>query len=269
MLKALFWLLVALDALGIGLWFLLGLAAAGPSKTHPLSVVFFLLLLPGTVLTGAVLLWMRGPAEWMRVVALVLVGAPLIALALSSLSAGAWLQRNPGGIYGETKLTRALRELDSDPQQMETVRRLLREGADPNEEGDMLPLMQAIYMAGRVGDEPLRLLLDAGADPNRKDQFGSPAWFAATGATVDPAVMTLLIERGADMQATGNRECGGVWGAWNTRNLRVALLLVERGATLGGISPMGLDFVATLEAEARQRGSDAEISELLAAVRRR
>lgn len=268
-LKALFWLLVALDAGAIGLWFVLGLAAAGPSKTSPLSVLLLLFVVPGAVLAGAVLLWLRAPAEWLRVVALLVVSAPWLALVSSSLTNGLWLLRNPGGMYGETKLARALRELESDPQQIETVRALLREGADPNEEFEMLPLAQAIYLAGRVGDEPVRLLLDAGADPNLKNQFGRPAWFAATGATVDPAVMTLLIERGADLQATENGQCGAVWGAWNTRNYRVAMLLVERGATLGGISPMGLDFIATLEAEARHGSGSAEARELLAAVQKK
>ena len=43
-LNILFWIALAIDAGAIGLFFILGLAAAKPSHTNPLSVVFLLLL---------------------------------------------------------------------------------------------------------------------------------------------------------------------------------------------------------------------------------
>ena len=41
-LKILFWLAVAIDVAAMLLFFLLGMAAAGPSKTNPLVVVWWM-----------------------------------------------------------------------------------------------------------------------------------------------------------------------------------------------------------------------------------
>src|SRR5829696_66918 len=54
-----FWGLVALDLLGILLLFVLGLAAAGSSRTSPVQVALVLLVLPSIPLVASVVLFVR------------------------------------------------------------------------------------------------------------------------------------------------------------------------------------------------------------------
>jgi hypothetical protein len=58
-LKLVFWGLAALDLLGILLLFVLGLAAAGSSRTSPLQVTSVLLVLPCIPLAAAVVVFLR------------------------------------------------------------------------------------------------------------------------------------------------------------------------------------------------------------------
>src|SRR6187397_628296 len=76
MTRLVFWGLVALDLLGILLLFVLGLAAAGSSRTSSVQVT--LLLLPGIPLAAAVVLFLRSTSPVGRVVALLLAAAPLL-----------------------------------------------------------------------------------------------------------------------------------------------------------------------------------------------
>jgi len=150
------------------------------------------------------------------------------------------------------------------------VRTLLAEGADPNEAGDDMPLVLAIYAAGKVGTEPLTLLLDRGADPNKQDQFGRPCWFAATAGSVDLGVLQLLLDRGADATVRGRDGKSAVWHATACENWPAALLLVQRGSPTDGISPMGLPMEAMLEGYVRDgRPSGAGAAALLAEIRKR
>ncbi|MBL9077939.1 MAG: ankyrin repeat domain-containing protein [Planctomycetes bacterium] len=269
LLKILFWAFVAVDVCGIGLFFLLGLAAAGSTKDSPLAVLGVMVVLPGTLLVGAIWLWQRADSTLLRVLAYLLVSAPIMTLVIGRLVAEIWVRANPNAVWGETELTRALQELETDPSRLQTLRELLAAGADPNEAGNDLPLVLAIRLVRQVGDEPLRLLLDAGADPNQATEFGRPAFFAACGSADDVAVMRLLLERGADPKRVERDGRSAVWTAVNTRNWAVARLLVDRGAGVHGISPMGLPLVAVLEGEQRELGGGGGLAELLAAVRAR
>ncbi len=53
MMRVIFWGLVALDAFGIALLFVLGLAAAGSTKGSPMQVALVLLVLPAIPLVAA------------------------------------------------------------------------------------------------------------------------------------------------------------------------------------------------------------------------
>lgn len=270
LLKVLFWLFVAVDVAALGLFFVLGLAAAGPSKTNPLAVLFTMLVVPGAILAGCIALHLHSQSALLRTIALVVVGAPIGILAIGQLASlyelSTW---TPGSILGETPLTRALRELPDDPSRLDEVQRLLQNGADPKKTGEDLPIVLAIRAARTSGDAALRLLLDAGADPNARTDFGDPAWFSAAAATMDVAVMRLLLDRGADVKAVAQDGRSAVWSAVNTQNWPVALLLLERGASVGGISPMGMPLLATLEAEARGNPVSDGLRQVIAAVRAR
>lgn len=269
LLKVLFWLFVALDSAAIGLWFVLGLAAAGPAKSSPAAVAFALLVVPGGFLLATVWLFVRTHTPGLRVVALLVVAAPALVIGIGRIAGAIWVHQNPGRIFGSTPLTTALRALEHDPLQLTTVRTLLAQGADPNAPGDSMPLSLAIYAVRHAGKEPVTWLLDAGADPNRKDEFGEPVWFAATGITVDIEVLKLLLERGADVKTTGRDGRSAAWQAVNTWNWPAAALLIQRGADLGGTSPMGLSLLETLEGHVRLHGDGGGGGNVLAAVRAR
>ncbi len=268
LLKILFWLFVAIDVVGLGLLFVLGLAAAGSAKTHPLEVVLVMLVVPGLVLAAAVLLFLQTQWTGWRLLALLVVSGPTLVLAIGRITSEIAVRQQAVGILGSTPLTRALRELERDPGQLATVRTLLAQGAEVGH-GEEQPLVLAIYAARHVGLAPTQLLLDAGADANAANAFGSPAWFAATGATVDTKVLALLIDRGADLQATERDGRGAVWSAVNTWNWSAALLLLRRGASSDGLSPMGLSLRETLEEHVRRHGEQGGVSEVLAVVRGR
>lgn len=270
LLKVLFWSFVALDAAAIGLWFVLGLAAAGSSKSSPLAVAFALLVVPGSLLAGAVLLHLRAPSPTLRLLALAIVSAPVVMLVAGRVLAEFTARANPGGIQGETKLTRALRDLEKDPQQLATVRQLLADGADPNQAGEEMPLVLAIYATRHAGREPLQLLLERGADPDQRGQFGEPCWFAATARSVDLGVLTSLLERGADATARSRDGKGGVWSATACDNWPAAVLLVQRGSPTDGLSPMGLSMEAMLEGYVREGGErGAGAAAVLTEIRKR
>ncbi|MBK8096112.1 MAG: ankyrin repeat domain-containing protein [Planctomycetes bacterium] len=267
LLKFLFWGALVIDLAVLGLMFVLGLAAAGPSKTNPLAVVFAMLLVPGLILAGAVLLFTRTQSPGLRVLATLVVAAPLLFVIAGRLFGEAWVRFGPPSPWGSTPLTRALGQLERDPGQLATIRTLLAERADPNQMGEELPLTMAIRAVRHVGNAPVEMLLDAGADPNALDQFGRPVWFHALTTTTDGALLRLLLERGADARATTRDGHSAVWAAVAVQQWRLATMLVQRGAGRGGTSPMGLSLLATLEEYVRDKPKDDALAGLLAAVR--
>jgi hypothetical protein len=223
------------------------------------------------VLGLAAVVFARTQSEWLRLVAFVIVSAPILVLAVLPLVGRIQVARLGGRMWGSTPLTTALRAAQDDPSRCVDVQTLLQQGADPNELGEELPLVMAIYGARKCGIEPLQWMLDAGADPNQVDEFGTPAWFTATWQTVSPEVLDLVLSRGVDLQAKGRDGRGAVWQAVDTENWAAALRLVEAGAWLGGISPMGLPLSETIAGRIRDRRdvAPAAAEAVLAAVRRR
>ena len=147
LLKVLFWLFVALDSAAIGLWFVLGLAAAGPAKSSPAAVAFALLVVPGGFLLATVWLFVRTHTPGLRVVALLVVAAPALVIGIGRIAGAIWVHQNPGRIFGSTPLTTALRALEHDPLQLTTVRTLLAQGADPNAPGEPVALSELFFVA--------------------------------------------------------------------------------------------------------------------------
>src|SRR4051812_9376465 len=94
MIKLAFWGLVALDVLGILLLFVLGLAAAGSSRTSPVQVTLLLLVLPCIPLAAAVALFLHSTSPLARGVALLFAAAPLLVLVSARAIAEAQLRAN-------------------------------------------------------------------------------------------------------------------------------------------------------------------------------
>ena len=79
--KLLFWSGVAIDAIAVAVLFVLGLAAAGPSRTNPLLVALAMLVVPGSLLGVAIFLFLRSPNHWLRMLACAVVMGPIVHLA--------------------------------------------------------------------------------------------------------------------------------------------------------------------------------------------
>lgn len=151
---------------------------------------------------------------------------------------------NETGFSGMTLLMLATRQLRQTPEQRGALRLLLSARADPNTGAQYeLPLAIAIQVSGKAGNEPVKLLLDAGANPNLKTSFGEPVYFQATGQSTPLETLTLLLDRGADVNATAANESTVLFSAANTRNWKAALLLLQHGADWRkGKSVNGLPF---------------------------
>lgn len=294
----LFWGFVALDALGLLLLLVLGLAAAGPSGTSPLSVVLYLLVLPGIPLVASIAIFLRSGTTVWRALAFLLAAAPPVIAAgtqafsqaqlrahsneqgeLTFFTAGplrdameairrndapalaalvSQVDVNASGMDGMTLLIGALRQLRTTPDRHEVLEVLLAAGADPDQGTDYeLPLEMALQIADRTGPGPVRLLLAAGADPNLAKPLGPPVYFAGAGHSASTDVLTMLLDHGADLNATGPKGERVLFHAADARNWQAVLLLLERGADpRQGRSFDGKSFEGMLAANAAWAGKD-------------
>lgn len=160
---------------------------------------------------------------------------------------------------GSSVLVLALRELARHPGPPTVLQALLHAGADPNAGTHELPLTLAIGGSSKTGIAPVQLLLDAGASPNQRLAQGDPAWFAAVAKTVSPDVLTLLLDREADLQARTGDGGNVLTRAVAAQNWPAVRLLLQRGARWDGVrTPMGLDFRAQVEADIRNFGGGPE-----------
>lgn len=264
--RLLFIVFIGLDAAALGLFFLLGLAAARPSHTPMLQVVGFFGL-PALLLAGLVLLHLRGPWPWSRAVAtgvaalpvLLVLGSVLVTQGVAwhlGLPADNWGQPDPATqqrlddairardaatvaniavdpksrFNGGAALVLALRQLEQHPADLGPLRALVQAGVNPNASGGPeAPLAAAISASRHAGAEPVHLLLNAGADPNFR-HGSQPAWFAALSTRTDPAVLAALLDKGADLRAVDMAGSGAVYWAAYHQNWAAAVLLIERGA---------------------------------------
>ena len=295
MLKLLFWAVVAFDVVVLGIFGLLGLAAAKPSQTNPIAALVIPFLLPGLVLAVAIAVFLRSSSTGWRVAALVVAASPLLALGASRILAVFMVQNystgpdsfsqfragplrdietaigqndaeavaraargadlNRPGVSGTTLLILAVDQLQKTPDRLEVLRALLAAGADPNVGKDELPLQGAIGVSRSAGPEPVRLLLDAGADPNAR-RWDEPVYFIAGGAGIDPGIMTTLLDRGADIQARGRDGHTVLSLPTSVGNWPVVALLLRRGAPWRDTRSLdGLPFRAYLESR-RNAGVD-------------
>ena len=270
LLKILFWLLIAGDLAALGLFFVLGLAAAPSSRTSPLAVAAFILVIPGLLLAASIGLFVFAESKLWRGVGLLLAAAPLLVVVISQMVLDHRISRHhdangnftqfpagplqelelaigrndaagvatlaaaadlgANGIGGSGLLVLALRTLQKSPGPPDVLRALLQAGADANAEGAELPLAVAIQISAKSGAGPVQLLLDAGADPDRQTQFGEPVWFGATGVGVDQSLLPLLLDRGADINAKSRDGKSALLQATLAQNWPATLILLRRGA---------------------------------------
>jgi ankyrin repeat protein len=141
----------------------------------------------------------------------------------------------------------------------ETLRRELEPFGDwPNTSPDGaigLPLVYAIYHGPF---ELIEQLLDAGADPDGSDGDGFPPLIAALSPPDrdDVAqVLTLLLDRGADIELRGMNDYAPLHAATAAGRLDLVELLLDRGADPNAIP--GIDDMETALEIAEAAGHDA------------
>jgi hypothetical protein len=297
--KLAFWALVVIDLLGIGLLFLLGLAAAGSTKENPLHVALYLLVLPCLALAVAVVIFLRAGSPLGKAIGLLLAASPLLILVSMRGAAEVMMRSttndagemtfyrsgpmrelaeaiarndvatvsalvpkvivNDAGLMGVTPLLLAARQLRETPQQHEILQMLLQAKADPNKGAQYeLPFDIVIQESGAAGLEPVKMMLEAGANPNAKTSFGDPIWWAAVGTSSNLETLSLLLDRGAEIDAMGKDESNALIDAANVRNWPAVLLLLKRGADWRkGKTVSGMPFKYLVEGETGSLGSDS------------
>lgn len=245
--KLVFWGLAALDLLGILLLFVLGLAAAGSSRTSPVQVTLFLLVLPCIPLAAAVVVFLRSTSPMGRVVALLLVAAPLAVLVSTKAIADVQLRANSNE-RGELTFFRAgpMRDIaEAIARNDSRTVASLASTVDVNKTGlsDMTLLLLAARQLRQTPEqhEVLRALLAARADPNKGAQYELPLAIAiqqSGKAGLEP--VKLLLDAGANPNLkTSFGE--PVWFAAIGRSstLETLALLLDRGADVNAMTPNG------------------------------
>ncbi|MBL8238322.1 MAG: ankyrin repeat domain-containing protein [Bryobacterales bacterium] len=264
-LRILFWVALAIDAGAAGLLFVLGLAAAKPSHTNPLSVVFLMLIVPGAMLLGLGLWFVRVQSLGAKLIPFAVASAPLLVLGAGLVTSGigalatsgqppvsfqaaplndvqnavlagdleavkkrAAVLRGHPGVAGVLIL--ALHRLEKTPENLEILGALLAAGADPNQAPGQKPLEAAILASKKTGPAPVKMLLDAGAKPDAPNAFGVPVFFAATASTAHPEVLRTLLDRGAPINKKTHTGDTVLSHAATIGNWKAVLLLLERGA---------------------------------------
>lgn len=136
---------------------------------------------------------------------------------------------------------------------VDTVRRLLENGADPNDRNMATDQMTPLHAAAAKGHlETARLLLDNGADPDGELKFSSLVKFAPLHLAAEhnhAEVAELLFERGAKPNPKANYGLG--WSdlnltplhiAYRHESLDVAYVLLKNGAALAVGKETGPEF---------------------------
>jgi hypothetical protein len=245
MMRVAFWGLVALDLLGILLLFVLGLAAAGSSRTSPVQVTLMLLVLPCVPLAASVVLFLRAASPAGRLVALLFAAAPLLILVSTKAISDVQLRANTNE-RGELTFFRSgpMRAIASAIARNDsrTVASLVPK-VDVNATGmsDVTLLLLAARQLRRTPEQHdvLRVLLEAKADPNKAAQYELPLAIAiqeSGKAGTEP--VKLLLDAGANpnlAQSFGEPVYFAAVGQSST--LETLALLLDRGADANAMGP--------------------------------
>ena len=247
MLKLAFWVVVALDLFGIGIFFLLGLAAAGSSRTNPLLVTLLLLVIPAAVLGAAILLFTRATATPLRLVALLIAAAPLL-IAASSRGLAEFELRSSTNAAGEMTFFRSgpMRDIaEAILRNDAAVVTAIAPTVDLNRTGasDMTLLALAMRQLRKTPDQQdvLHALLAAGADPNEEAQYELPLAVAiqVSGKT-GPRPVQLLLDAGANPNLTSSFGEPVFYSATGvSASPEVLALLIDHGADINAEDSQG------------------------------
>jgi hypothetical protein len=245
--KIIFWSLVAVDLLGVGLIFLLGLAAAGSSRTSTLQVAVVLLVLPVTLLSVAVLVFVKAGSAPMRLLAFLIAATPLAA-AFSARAIAQIQFRTSLNAAGEMTFYRAgpLREMAEAISRNDSATvAALATKVEINRTGSagMTLLGIAMRQLRRTPkqQEVLRILLDAGANPNQEAQSELPLSVAIqVSGEAGPGPVRLLLDAGANPNLADSFGSPVYFVATGvSADLEALALLIDRGADINAVTRAG------------------------------
>lgn len=274
MIKLAFWGFVALDIAALLFFFVLGLAAAGSARTHPLSVALYMLMLPGIPLLVSIFVFTRASSPVWRTLAFALAAAPLVMAGAMQWYSQAQFRANSNAA-GELTFFRAgpMREL------VEAIRRNdatavaeLLPKVDVNDTGmeGMTPLISALRQMRLTPErqEVLKTLIKAGVDPNQSMEHEVPLEMALQlGAKAGPEPVKLLLAAGAN---PNQKNSSGIpiffAGSGLGSSVAVLRVLLDHGASLKATGPKGetaLIYAATIPnwpavLELLERGADSK-----------
>jgi len=125
---------------------------------------------------------------------------------------------------------------------MEAVQVLLRNGANPNDIGDIGSGASSLLAIGASmeNDEFFYALLNAGADPNGVDGTDPPIFLAMLGEHWDR--MTALINKGADLNRTDSSGATPILALALTSDYEQVMTLLDLGADADYVSDAGLSL---------------------------
>ena len=296
-----FGIVVLLDLAILGVVFLLGLGFAGHSTTYSTRVVLLMLPSAGVLATSVVLFVLGKGATWQGVAfVLALAAVPVLGGTLmyakgapsqhmvyefdeftqsrehqleKAIKAGdfhAVTQALPRADVNaqskgyRTALTIALEKAGDTQSNLDILQAILKAGADTGVNAGKLPvpLELAIKNSPAQGIEPMMILLNAGAKPNLGSVHNVPAYFAATQAGIDVAVIKALVARGADVTLQDKRGQNAADYAMGSKNWPVALYLLENGAAISG------DTQPYLAQALKDHGGGEGLAEVVAFVKK-
>lgn len=238
MIRLLYWVFVAVDIAGLLFFFVLGLAAAGSAKTHPLLVALFMLGLPGLVLVLSIGIFLRSSSPLWRGLAFVLVAAPLLMAVATKAVNDALIGANSNA-QGELTFFRQGPQRDL----IEAIRRndapavqslVTRVNVNASGLQEMTPLVMALRQLRTTPaqQEVLEVLLAAGADPNQGTPYERPLEMALQiDDKTGPDPVARLLARGANPNVK-NAFGVPIWfaAAGHGSGVETLALMLERGA---------------------------------------
>jgi hypothetical protein len=258
-----FWLALAFDLGAIGLLFVLGLAAAKPSHSNPISVTFLLLIVPVVILIGLALVFLRVNSPVIKIAVFAIAASPLgfvaVGVGMSGVAklffpeeanremsrpyvpptdirhaieqadaatvTAALAAHPPTPDDAGSLFSSALYRIEKEPARIDILKALLAAGLDANGANGEKPVEMAIRRSPKTGPEPIKILLDAGAKPEALNQLGEPVFFAALAKDIDVDILKLLLARGARATTTSYAGVTALAKATAAGNKQAAALL--------------------------------------------
>ena len=209
-LNIVFWVAVAFDVTIVLLISLLGLAAAKPSHTHPLAALLVTFIVPGVILAGLIVLFLRAPSRGWRIGALVLTALPLLVTLVGqgvTHVAMLFYQDEAGNI--RQFRTGPLREIEIAIERNNVAAvTSLAQGADVNQFSlsgvTVLGIaLRQLEKTPEHGLEVVRALLKAGVDPNASKAELPLQTAIGLSRSIGPELVNLLLTTDANPNARG------------------------------------------------------------------